>query len=333
MTARGVRKHFGSLVAVDGVDLDIGAGEVFGFLGPNGAGKSTLIRMLVGLMRPSAGSIQVLGLDLPRQAEALRPKLGYMTQRFSLYDDLSVRENLEFAAEVFGFAALARRARVDETLQTYGLEQRVDQRPATLSGGWRQRLALAVATIHRPPLLLLDEPTAGVDPSTRRLFWARLFEIAADGTTILVSTHYMDEAVRCHRLCLLLRGRRVALGAPGELMDALDGRVLEVRTGRVAAAIDVLEHRPEAASVAQMGDRAHVLLRPEAPSAHALAPALERLLHEHGFADAAVRPEEASLEDVFVAATGGERLSVDEDTVDEHRVDEEPPGAPGGLAR
>ena len=173
------------------------------------------MRMLLGLLAPSEGSARVLGREIPRDAEALRPAVGYMTQRFSLYDDLDVRENLEFAAEIFGLSRARRRARIAAAIDRYELGGYARTRAAALSGGWKQRLALAVATIHEPELLVLDEPTAGVDPQSRRAFWAQLFELAAQGTTVFVSTHYMDEAVRCHRLCILRDGQRVALGAPG----------------------------------------------------------------------------------------------------------------------
>ena len=207
--AKGVTRRFGRMLAVDAVDLRVYQGEVFGFLGPNGAGKSTLIRMLTGLLSPTAGKVEVLGLEIPRQAETLKPLVGYMTQRFSLYEDLTVLENLQFAAEIFGLAPATRWQRLSAALAEHGLEARSGQRVGSLSGGWKQRLALAVATIHRPPLLILDEPTAGVDPERRREFWEKLFELAAIGTTVLVSTHYMDEAVRCHRLAMLRDGRDV----------------------------------------------------------------------------------------------------------------------------
>ncbi len=306
--ARGVVRRFGKLTAVDGVDLEVRRGEVFGFLGPNGAGKSTLIRMLVGLLPQSEGEIDVLGLSLPRQSEALRPHIGYMTQRFSLYEDLTIEENLDFAGQIFGMATAARRRRIEELLEEYEMGERREQFPANLSGGWKQRLALAVATIHKPDLLLLDEPTAGVDPDRRRAFWEKLFEIAAEGATILVSTHYMDEAVRCHRLCMLIRGRRVALGSPATMTEALDGRVVEVAAEPVERAIAVLRAWPPSASVTQLGSRVHVLLKPEEPNAAELAPVIEEHLHAAGVHDTAAHAAEPNLEDVFVALGLGERL-------------------------
>ncbi|MFQ5348956.1 MAG: ABC transporter ATP-binding protein [Thermoanaerobaculia bacterium] len=308
IAARGVTRRFGRLTAVDGVDLEVRQGEVFGFLGPNGAGKSTLIRMLVGLLPPSEGEIEVLGRSLPRQAEELRPHIGYMTQRFSLYEDLTIEENLDFAGQIFGMAAAGRRRRIEEILDEYEMADRRDQFPAHLSGGWKQRLALAVATIHKPDLLLLDEPTAGVDPDRRRTFWEKLFEIAGGGATILVSTHYMDEAVRCHRLCMLIRGRRVALDSPLTLTDALDGRVVEVSAEPVDRAIAILRAWPRSASVTQLGSRVHVLLNPDEPSAAEIAPAIERQLRDNNLRGAQAEAAEPNLEDVFVALGLGEQL-------------------------
>ncbi len=307
--ARGLSRSFGPLIAVDNVDLTIRRGEVFGFLGPNGSGKSTLIRMLVGLLAPSSGSVQVLGLELPRKSEELRPRIGYMTQKFSLYYDLSVAENLDFAAQVFGIDGAERRRRVEEVLDEYELEERREQFPRNLSGGWRQRLALAVATVHRPELLILDEPTAGVDPDRRRKFWEKIFELAADGVTVLVSTHYMDEAVRCHNLCMLIRGRRADLGPPAELTAALHGRVFEVGADPVERAISVLRTWPQAASVTQLGRRVHVLLRKVPGDVPATTAALCNHLLEAGLEVRSARLAEPNLEDVFVALHRGETLS------------------------
>ncbi len=310
--AHGVTRRFGQLTAVDNVDLEVRRGEVFGFLGPNGAGKSTLIRMLVGLLPQSEGEINVLGRSLPGQSEDLRTHVGYMTQRFSLYEDLTIEENLDFAGQIFGMPAAERRRRIEELLEEYEMAERRRQFPAHLSGGWKQRLALAVATIHKPDLLLLDEPTAGVDPDRRRTFWEKLFEIAAEGSTILVSTHYMDEAVRCHRLCMLIRGRRVALDSPVTLTEALEGRVIEVAAEPVERAIPVLRAWPRSASVTQLGSRVHVLLNPDEPDAAGLAPAVEHHLHESGLQGANAHAAEPNLEDVFVALSLGEQLGSEE---------------------
>jgi ABC-2 type transport system ATP-binding protein len=231
-----------------------------------------------------------------------------MTQRFSLYEDLTIEENLDFAGQVFGMAKVERRRRIEELLEEYEMAERRDQFPAHLSGGWKQRLALAVATIHKPALLLLDEPTAGVDPDRRRSFWEKLFEIASQGATILVSTHYMDEAVRCHRLCMLIRGRRVALESPEVLTDALAERVVEVTARPVDQAIAILRTWPRSASVTQLGSRVHVLLKPDEPRASEIAPTVERHLLEAGLADTSAEAAEPNLEDVFVALGLGERL-------------------------
>ena len=214
---RGLRKAFRDLVAVEGLDLEVRRGEVFGLLGPNGSGKTTTIRMLTGLIAPTAGTAFVAGIDVVRFPERVRRVIGYMSQRFGLYDDLTIRENLEFYAGVYGVFGEARRQRIPEQLAEYALERRADQLAGTLSGGWKQRLALACATTHAPELLFLDEPTAGVDPASRQLFWELIGRRAAAGTTVLVTTHYMDEAERCHRLAFLSRGHLIGVGTPAEI--------------------------------------------------------------------------------------------------------------------
>jgi ABC-2 type transport system ATP-binding protein len=207
-----LRKSFGPIVAVESLDLTVERGSVFGLLGPNGSGKTTTIRMLCGLMRPSAGRATVAGIDVTRDPEGVRRRIGYMSQRFGLYDDLTVAENLRFYSSVYGLAGEERRARASELLGELGLEPRRGQLAGTLSGGWKQRLALACATAHRPEVLFLDEPTAGMDPASRRLLWQWLYALAARGTTILITTHYMDEAERCGRLAFLSRGHLIATG-------------------------------------------------------------------------------------------------------------------------
>jgi ABC-2 type transport system ATP-binding protein len=214
----GLRKVFGKLVAVDSLDLNISRGEVFGLLGSNGSGKTTTIRMLCGLMTPTDGKASVIGLDVGAESEAIRRRIGYMCQKFGLYDDLSVRENLYFYASIYGLRRSELRRRMDELLTELRLTQRVDQLVGTLSGGWKQRVALACATAHHPELVFLDEPTAGVDPAARRLFWEIIYELAKAGTTIVVTTHYMDEAARCQRLGFMSRGRLIAHGTGDEIL-------------------------------------------------------------------------------------------------------------------
>ncbi|MGZ8399186.1 MAG: ABC transporter ATP-binding protein [Gemmatimonadales bacterium] len=218
VTVRGLRKVFGARVAVENLDLSIGTGEVFGLLGPNGSGKTTTIRMLCGLMTPTAGSATVVGYDVVAEPEKVRRRIGYMSQRFGLYDDLTVAENMRFYASVYGLRGDARRRRIEEQLTELGLDERAGQLAGTMSGGWKQRLALACATTHHPSMLFLDEPTAGVDPASRRLLWQWVYGLAKQGTTILVTTHYMDEAERCERLGFLSRGHLIAVGTVEQVL-------------------------------------------------------------------------------------------------------------------
>jgi ABC-2 type transport system ATP-binding protein len=305
IVARGLTRRFGRVTAVDGVDLGIPRARIYGFLGPNGSGKSTTIRMLCGLLRPSSGTVEVLGHEMPRDAERLRPRLGYMTQKFSLWDDLTVAENLSFMAQVFDLPRERRRTRVAAVTDEFRLGRLVGQRAGTLSGGQRQRLALAAATLHEPELLLLDEPTSAVDPQSRRDFWESLFALVARGVTILVSTHYMDEAERCHELAILADGRLVAQGPPKRLMAEIPAHVVEVEADDTVAARHALLGDEAVLSVAQLGTRLHVLLRPE--TADAADRCAARLRAAGVTAHAAAVG--ASLEDVFVAATGFRRTS------------------------
>jgi len=299
ITARGLTRRFGNVLAVDGIDLDVPARQIYGFLGPNGSGKSTTIRMMCGLLTPTAGTVTVLGHDALREAETVRLKLGYMTQRFSLWDDLTVRENLDFMCNIYGLSTTARRARVAQATGEYQLGEFAGRLAGTLSGGQRQRLALAAATLHRPQLLLLDEPTSAVDPQSRRDFWEKLFELVAEGTTILVSTHYMDEAERCHRLAILDRGRIVAQGPPKRLAQDIDANVVEVEAADLPLARRILSAEPSVLSIAQLGSRLHVLV------ARSLSDPDDRVrsLLRGRVGAAAVERVPATLEDVFVAAT------------------------------
>ncbi len=299
ITATGLSRHFGSLVAVDKVDRQVTAGQIYGFLGPNGSGKSTTIRMLCGLLIPTEGSATVLGMDTRRESEALKQRIGYMTQKFSLYEDLSVRENLQFISEVYAVPRKLRRKRVDELLHEYDLADRPKQKAGTLSGGQKQRLALAAATLHKPDILLLDEPTSAVDPQNRRDFWENLFELAEQGTTILVSTHYMDEAARCHRLAILDRGVKVADGTPRELGENVPCHVFEVEAMDTNEARNVLHKDPVISSITQLGVRLRVMLPKHVDDGLNRIQALLR----NANIEASVDQVFPDLEDVFVAVT------------------------------
>ena len=300
IVTRNLSRRFGALLAVDELHLQIPEAQIYGFLGPNGSGKSTTFRMLCGLLKPTAGAIDVLGHQLPRDAERIRRLIGYMTQQFSLYRDLTVLENLQFIGQIQGLSRRDRRDRIRRALKDYRLERYRKQRAEHLSGGERQRLALAAALLHRPPVLLLDEPTSAVDPQTRRDFWDALFELIDHGTTILVSTHYMEEAERCHRLAILDRGRLVCEGEPLQLMRNVDAAVIEVTGPDLQSLRQALTGLPGIWNLTQLGSRLHALLDPrmENPAAFVQAALDNAELR------ARVALAEAGLEDVFVAATG-----------------------------
>jgi ABC-2 type transport system ATP-binding protein len=266
----GLTKRYGERTVVDHLSMKVERGEIYGFLGPNGSGKTTSIRMMCGLLTPDEGSGHTLGLDVVREAPAIKRRVGYMTQRFGLYEDLSIRENLDFIARMYG---MDRRAeRVGQALQRLGLESRASQLAGRLSGGWKQRLALAACMLHEPEVLLLDEPTAGVDPGARRDFWNEIHVLATRGITVLVSTHYMDEAERCHRLGYIAYGRLLASGTPDELV-AQSGLSSRVAAGIAdAQAVVELEHDPAVATVTRLGDT----LRASGPDAAALDAALAK---------------------------------------------------------
>jgi ABC-2 type transport system ATP-binding protein len=297
--ARGLSKDFGSLRAVSALDLNVPRGQIYGFLGPNGSGKSTTIRMLCGLLTPTEGTALVLDTAVPGDTKALKPKIGYMTQRFSLFGDLTVMENLQFIAEIYSYPAADRAQRISELLDRYDLLQQEAQLAGTLSGGQRQRLALACAVLHHPELLLLDEPTSAVDPQSRRDFWENLFRLAGGGTTILVSTHYMDEAERCHRLAILDHGVKVADGTPQELQAATGMHIIEVTAEDPFQAQTAIHDLAEVASVTQLGVRLRVLIpqRYERPLERIEAALAVQQLR------ATAATSKATLEDVFVAVT------------------------------
>ena len=297
--ARGLSKHFGSLKAVSGLDLKVPRGQIYGFLGPNGSGKSTTIRMLCGLLTPTEGTATVLDTEIPGDSRHLKPRIGYMTQKFSLFGDMTVLENLQFISEIYSYPRAERAGRIRELLEKYDLLEQTSQLAGTLSGGQKQRLALACSVLHHPPLLLLDEPTSAVDPQSRRDFWANLFRLAEAGTTIMVSTHYMDEAERCHRLAILDRGVKVADGTPQELQASTGMHTVEVTADDPYHAQEALDHGEHIASVTQLGVRLRVLLPETVADPVAV---VNRLLEPHGIR-ADVRQTTASLEDVFVAVT------------------------------
>ncbi len=298
--ARGLTRRFGSKIAVNAIDVAVPRAQIFGFLGPNGSGKSTTIRMLCGLLRPSAGECVVLGQQMPQHANSVRSKLGYMTQRFALWEDLTVLENLQFMGRIYAVSHRDLHARIAARLDRYHLRDLQQQRAGTLSGGQKQRLALAAATLHEPELLLLDEPTSAVDPQSRRDFWETLFELVDAGTTILVSTHYMDEAERCHQLAILDEGRLVACGAPAQLVAQIGAQVVKVETPQHALARTALRANAQIKAVTQLGNRLHVLVASEVPD---VVQYVRDLLEAEGVT-AELECIQASLEDVFVAATG-----------------------------
>jgi len=297
VVAEHLSRRFGSLQAVQDVTLQVEAGEIFGVLGPNGAGKSTTIRMLCGLLDPSGGSARVVGYDVAREPEQVKARIGYMTQRFSLYEDLDVRQNLAFYAAIYGVPRRERRARIDTVVDKTGLRNRRSQVAGTLSGGWKQRLALACATIHEPPLLFLDEPTAGVDPVSRREFWEEIHRISAEGTTIVVTTHYMDEAERCHRLAFIFRGRVLHLGRPEEIVSGRGLAIVELTVEDVGAATRALADEPRVEECAHYG---HVLRVATRDCDDPISLVRERLTTA-GVPIATIQPARATIEDAFVS--------------------------------
>jgi len=301
--AQNLTRRFGDFTAVNGVDCAVRRGEIFGFLGPNGSGKTTTIRMLLGLLKPSAGSAQVLGMRVDGDTRRIRPHIGYMSQRFSLYNDLTVIQNLRFYSAAYGLSDAALEARMAEALALAGLEGREDARTKELSGGWRQRLALSAAILHRPEVLFLDEPTAGVDPLSRRAFWALLYKLVAEGVTVFVTTHYMDEAEHCHRLAFIQHGRLIASGSPAAIKaEMMRGEVLEIAPSDPVAAVRVLRAAQDAgrlpiSEVALYGSLIHLV----APEVQRQQGAIADELRRAGIEPGQMAVIEPSLEDVFIA--------------------------------
>jgi ABC-2 type transport system ATP-binding protein len=299
----GLVKRFGSFIAVDNVSLSVRGGEIFGFLGPNGAGKSTTIRILCGLLSPTAGKAEVAGYDVATHSETIRQNIGYMSQRFSLYDDLSVEENIDFFAGVYGVPRSLRPERKEYALEMAGLRDQRRMLTRNLAGGWKQRLALGCAILHQPPILFLDEPTSGVDPIARRSFWALIYELSHAGHTVFVSTHYMDEAEYCHRLALMNRGKVIALGTPEDLKSEMarrqTGALMVLNSSDPIETMRVLEREASVREVAVYGSGLHLFL--EDPSG---AARIRETLTRSGIEISRLEEIRPSMEDVFVALIG-----------------------------
>lgn len=294
-------RRFDGVTAVEGLTFEVRPGELFGIVGPDGAGKTTTLRMLAGVLRPSAGDARVLGVSVARDPEGAKPHIAYMAQRFGLYEDLTVRENVEFYADLYRVPRAERPARLERLYRFSNLGPFRDRLAGNLSGGMKQKLSLSCALIHHPEVLLLDEPTFGVDPISRRDLWLILHEMVAEGVTVIVSTSYLDEAERCDRVALLHRGRILALDAPARLQRSLTGTLLEVRAADPRRAREVLRALPEVRRATLFGDVIHVVLAPGAGDGARVREALE----SQGIAPLAVEPMEPSLEDVFIDLVGG----------------------------
>ena len=293
---QGLTKRFGDFIAVDEVSFTVSAGEVFGFLGPNGAGKTTTIRMLCGILPPTSGRALVGGADVTTEPERIRNKIGYMSQRFSLYTDLTVQENLTLYAGIYGISERAANKRLSEVMEMSGLFGKEDAMVADLPTGWRQRLALACAILHQPEVLFLDEPTSGVDPAARQAFWELIYQLSSQGTAVLVSTHYMDEAEQCHRIGMIFNGRLAAVDTPTLLKERIPGRVYELETGNTITATEVLRQTPGIAEVSPFGRRLHILTEAEAPTRKQI----RQILTKAEISVASLEQVPPRLEDVFI---------------------------------
>jgi ABC-2 type transport system ATP-binding protein len=293
-------KRFGDFVAVNHISLETRKGEIFGFLGPNGAGKSTTIRMLCGLLRPTSGRAIVAGYDVAREPESVRQNIGYMSQKFSLYNDLKVIENLRLFAGLYSVPAEKLKERMDWALDMANLKGQENLIVATLPGGWKQRLALGCAVLHRPPIIFLDEPTSGVDPISRRQFWDLIHKMAGEGVTVFVTTHYMEEAEYCNRLALIFRGKMVALGTPSELKHkSMKGELLLVECEPLGPAVEALQSAPMVLDAAVFGSALHLVVE----KAEEATPEVKKYLSERGVTVRRIEKIRPSLEDVFVSLT------------------------------
>ena len=300
VVVRDLVKRFGDFAAVDGVSFQTRKGEIFGFLGPNGAGKSTTIRMLCGLLHPTSGMASVVGIDVAQEPERVRQNIGYMSQKFSLYNDLTVEENIRFFGGMYQVSGAEMDERLRWTVRMAGLEGRERALTATLAVGWKQRLALGCAVLHQPKVLFLDEPTSGVDPISRRKFWELIHEMADGGVTVFVTTHYMDEAEYCNRLVLIYRGKIVAAGSPAELKrEAMKGELLLIECEPLGKALEALEENSKVRDVAAFGDALHAVV----DDAQSAAPLLRQELERQSIAVRQIKAIPASLEDVFVSLT------------------------------
>ena len=298
VTLKDLSKRFGDFIAVDRVSLDVKRGESFGFLGPNGAGKSTTIRMLCGILEPSGGSGTVAGFDIIKESEEIKKNIGYMSQRFSLYEDLTVEENIDFYSGIYRIPTGKKKERKKWVIGMAGLEEHRKSRTADLAGGWKQRLALGCAILHEPPIIFLDEPTSGVDPISRRKFWDLIYHLAGRGVTVFVTTHYMDEAEYCDRLGLIYRGELIALGTPEELKSRfMEEDVIEVLGDRPQEAMGYIEEMAGIKHAALFGKGLHVV----AENAGRAAPVMAEMLAERNFAVSRIEKIVPSMEDVFVS--------------------------------
>ena len=298
VSLKDLTKKFGDFTAVDRVSLEVAKGEIFGFLGPNGAGKSTTIRMLSGLLQPSGGEGTVAGLDVVHQTEMIKPHIGYMSQKFSLYEDLTVEENIDFYGGIYRIPRHKKTERKEWVLRMADLKQHRHSLTGTLASGWKQRLALGCAVLHEPPIIFLDEPTSGVDPLSRRGFWSLIYELADSGVTIFVTTHYMEEAEYCDRLGLIYRGALIAVGTPGELKTKyMHDTVIDVGCERPQEAMEILADLPEIKEAALFGKGLHLV----AEETGGAVSAVRNALQEHGFEFYRVEKIRPSLEDVFVS--------------------------------